>query len=201
MEPSRQGARLMFDPAAPYVRSLRHVTLDDVPSVGGKNASLGEMIRALEGKGVAVPDGFAVTADAFRATLEQAGLAESIYQALDRLDPSNVRELARVGRRIRDQVRAAPLPAAVADEVRRAYGALSAQYAEDATDVAVRSSATAEDLPTASFAGQHETFLNVRGVAALDAAIRSCFASLFTDRAIAYRTQLGFRHRDVALSV
>jgi len=191
----------MFDPAAPYVRSLRHVTLDDVPSVGGKNASLGEMIRALEGKGVAVPDGFAVTADAFRATLEQAGLAESIYQALDRLDPSNVRELARVGRRIRDQVRAAPLPAAVADEVRRAYGALSAQYAEDATDVAVRSSATAEDLPTASFAGQHETFLNVRGVAALDAAIRSCFASLFTDRAIAYRTQLGFRHRDVALSV
>ncbi len=187
--------------AAKYVARFRDITLDDLRRVGGKNASLGEMFRSLERKGVPVPDGFAITADAFRATLEQAGLTESVYQALDPLDPEDVRELARVGRRIREQVRAAPLPRAVAEQASAAYRALSQQYGEEATDVAVRSSATAEDLPSASFAGQHETFLNVRGPAALDAAIRSCFASLFTDRAIVYRTQHGFAHRDVALSV
>ncbi len=191
----------MTDAAAQYVVPFRDITLDDLPRVGGKNASLGEMLRSLECKGVPVPDGFAITADAFRATLERAGLAESVFALLDRLNHHNVRELARVGRRIREQVRAAPLPAAVAEQVNAAYRVLSQQYGEDATDVAVRSSATAEDLPSASFAGQHETFLNVRGAAALDAAIRSCFASLFTDRAIVYRTEHGFAHRDVALSV
>ncbi|HEX9704261.1 MAG TPA: phosphoenolpyruvate synthase [Gemmatimonadales bacterium] len=191
----------MADAATQYVIPLRCVTLDDVPRVGGKNASLGEMLRSLEGKGVPVPDGFAITADAFRATLEQAGLARRIFEPLDRLDPADLRELARVARRIREQVRAAVLPAALAEQVNAAYRTLSQQYGDEATDVAVRSSATAEDLPSASFAGQHETFLNVRGPAALDAAIRSCFASLFTDRAIVYRTQHGFAHRDVALSV
>jgi pyruvate,water dikinase len=187
--------------AATYVVPFRDITLADLRTVGGKNASLGEMVRALQPKGVAVPDGFAITADAFRLTLAQGGLAERVFEALDRLDPSHLRDLARVGRRIREQVRAAPLPVAVAEQVVAAYRALSEQYGDDATDVAVRSSATAEDLPSASFAGQHESFLNVRGLAALEAAIRSCFASLFTDRAIVYRTQHGFAHRDVALSV
>jgi pyruvate,water dikinase len=191
----------MADAAQHYVIPFRGLTLDDVPRVGGKNASLGEMLRSLERKGVPVPDGFAITADAFRATLEQAGIAGRIFEALDGLDPGDLRELARVARRIREQVRAAALPAAVTEQVKAAYNTLSQQYGDEATDVAVRSSATAEDLPSASFAGQHETFLNVRGPAALDTAIRSCFASLFTDRAIVYRTQHGFAHRDVALSV
>ena len=191
----------MRDAAAKYVARFRDITLEDLPRVGGKNASLGEMLGSLERMGVPVPDGFAITADAFRATLENAGLADSIFQALDQLDPGDLRELARVGRRIREQVRAAPLPEAVAEQASAAYRVLSRQYGEEATDVAVRSSATAEDLPSASFAGQHETYLNVRGAAALDVAIRSCFASLFTDRAIVYRAQHGFAHRDVALSV
>jgi pyruvate, water dikinase len=191
----------MRDASPKYVVALRDVTLADVPSVGGKNASLGEMLSALEAKGVAVPNGFALTADAFRATLGEAGITEEIYAALDRLDPRDVRELAHVAEKIRERVRAAPLPQAIAEQVRAAYRTLSRQYGEDATDVAVRSSGTAEDLPSASFAGQHETYLNVRGEAALDAAIRACFASLFTDRAIVYRTEHGFAHRDVALSV
>jgi len=191
----------MTETVRSYVVPLREVTLADVPRVGGKNASLGEMLRALEPKGVAVPDGFAITADAFRLTLREGGAADEIYAALDRLDLRNVHDLARVGARIRERVGAVPLPAVVAEQVHAAYRTLSRQYGEEATDVAVRSSATAEDLPSASFAGQHETFLNVTGGAALDAAIRSCFASLFTDRAIVYRAEHGFAHRDVALSV
>jgi len=191
----------MTETSRSYVVPFRDVSLADVPSVGGKNASLGEMLRSLERKGVAVPDGFAITADAFRLTLREGGIADEIYAALDRLDPQNVRDLAHVGARIRERVRAAPLPAVVAEQVHAAYRALSRQYGDEATDVAVRSSATAEDLPSASFAGQHETFLNVVGLGALDAAIRSCFASLFTDRAIVYRARHGFAHRDVALSV
>ncbi|MBI4499722.1 MAG: phosphoenolpyruvate synthase [Gemmatimonadetes bacterium] len=188
-------------PALKYVLALRDVRLDDVPVVGGKNASLGEMLRALEPRGVAVPDGFALTAEAFRLTLREAGLTEHVYAALDRLDPADVSQLAAVAGRIREQVRAAPLPAPIAEQVDAAYRALSRQYGEEFTDVAVRSSATAEDLPRASFAGQHESFLNVRGPEALDQATRSCFASLFTDRAISYRAAQGFAHRDVALSV
>ena len=191
----------MTDAPRNMVLPLRSVTLADVAQVGGKNASLGELLRSLEPKGVAVPDGFAITADAFRATLALAGLVDEIYGALDRLDVSDLHALARVGERVRERVREAPLPEAIAREVGAAYRALSRRYGEEATDVAVRSSATAEDLPTASFAGQHETFLNVRGAAALDIAIRSCFASLFTDRAIVYRAEHGFAHRDVALSV
>jgi pyruvate,water dikinase len=191
----------MSHAARRFVVPFRDVTLADVPSVGGKNASLGEMLRSLEPKGVPVPNGFAITAEAFRLALREGGVTDEVYAALDRLDPGNVRELAHVGARIRERVRAVPLPPAIAREVHDAYRALSQQYGEDATDVAVRSSATAEDLPSASFAGQHETYLNVQGVAALDAAIRSCFASLFTDRAIVYRAGHGFAHRDVALSV
>jgi pyruvate,water dikinase len=184
-----------------FVIPFAELTLADVPRVGGKNASLGEMFRYLVPLGVRVPDGFAVTAEAFLRHLEDAGLAAQIYPALSRLDVRDVESLAREGSRVRELIRAAPLPDAIAEQVRAAYRELSACYAEASTDVAVRSSATAEDLPTASFAGQQETYLNVRGEAALLDAVRNCMASLFTDRAIVYRTERGFAHENVALSV
>lgn len=176
------------------------LNMEDVPRVGGKNASLGEMLKALSKEGVAVPDGFAVTADAYRLHLERAGIAEQIFSMLDALDVEDVDALAKTGAKIRKLIQAAPLPEEVAAEVRREYTALSAKYDEDETDVAVRSSATAEDLPSASFAGQQETYLNVRGIDDLLHAVRDCMASLFTDRAIVYRVEHGFAHRDVALS-
>ena len=128
----------MSEPAPRYVVSYRDISLADLPRVGGKNASLGEMVCSLEPHGVAVPNGFAVTADAFRTTLSQAGLEEEIYGALDRLDTGNLRELAQVGERIRERVRAAPLPGVVVEQVNAAYDALSQQYGQHATDVAVR---------------------------------------------------------------
>ncbi|MHC4808741.1 MAG: phosphoenolpyruvate synthase [Planctomycetota bacterium] len=193
----------------PLLLPFAEISQDDVPVVGGKNASLGEMIRELGGRGVRVPDGFAVTAAAFRRHLEQAGLTESINRELEALDHRDTRELARVAADIRRRVREAPLPEDVAAAIREAYAALSAaagDAAEPATEdeglhVAVRSSATAEDLPTASFAGQQETYLHIRGFRGLDAAVRACMASLYTDRAIVYRAEYGFAHRDVALSV
>jgi pyruvate,water dikinase len=188
-------------PSPRYVLPFADVTLDALPQVGGKNASLGELIRALTPRGIRVPQGFALTADAFRLHLAEAGLDRSIYAELDGLDLTDLAALARVARGIRERVAAAPLPRPVADQLARAYAELSAECGESATDVAVRSSATAEDLPGASFAGQQETFLNVRGLAALDQSVRACLASLFTDRAIVYRVQNGFAHRDVALSV
>lgn len=184
-----------------FVLPFSQVGLDAIAEVGGKNASLGEMIAGLAPAGVRVPDGFALTADAFRLHLAEAGLDRSIYDELDRLDLRDIATLAGVARSIRERVSSAPLPAAVSAELDAAYRTLSASYGEEATDVAVRSSATAEDLPSASFAGQQETYLNVRGRDALDHAVRLCLASLFTDRAIVYRVQNGFRHRDVALSV
>ncbi len=184
-----------------YVLAFRDIDLDALPRVGGKNASLGEMLQRLTPLGVRVPDGFALTADAFRLHMREAGIEAEVYAALDRLDPRDVDALARTGREVREKVRGAPLPRIVEDEVRVAYAALSAESGEDATDVAVRSSATAEDLPTASFAGQQETYLNVRGAASLNEAIRDCMASLFTDRAIVYRVGARLSHRDVALSV
>ncbi len=183
------------------VLAFREIDLSSLPRTGGKNASLGEMIRALEPRGIRIPDGFAVTADAYRLHLEESGLAEEIYPVLDRLDPTDVEALAETGHRVRDRIRSAPLPESLLEAVDRAYAELSARYGEQETDVAVRSSATAEDLPTASFAGQQETYLNVRGKAALHGAIRDCMASLFTNRAIVYRTERGFAHRDVAISV
>ncbi len=184
-----------------FVLPLRDTGLEDVALVGGKNASLGEMLRDLGTEGVQVPDGFAVTAAAFRAHLERAGLAHDIYAALDALDVNDAAAVARVGADVRQRVFGAPLPPEISHQLQDAYLALSREYGESATDVAVRSSATAEDLPTASFAGQHESYLNVRGPAALDVAVRSCFASLFTDRAIGYRSHRGFAHREIALSV
>ncbi|MCL4214724.1 MAG: phosphoenolpyruvate synthase [Gemmatimonadales bacterium] len=185
----------------PFVLPFSGLSLDHLAQAGGKNASLGELIRILVPQGIRVPDGFVLTSAAFRRHLADAGLDVTIYEELDRLDVDDVAALAATGRGIRERIAAAPLPRAVAEELASAYHALSRQYGEEATDVAVRSSATAEDLPTASFAGQQETFLNVRGIAALDEAARRCLASLFTDRAIAYRAHHGFEHRDVALSV
>lgn len=187
-----------------YVIPLGELTIADVPRVGGKNASLGEMIRELAPLGVRVPPGFAVTADAFRLHLATARLTEWIYYALDRLDISDTAALSELAAQIRAKVAAAALPAPVREQLIDAYNELC--RAESASppcelDVAVRSSATAEDLPTASFAGQQETYLNIRGVEALDAAVRACMASLFTDRAIVYRAKNGFAHRTVALSV
>ncbi|MFZ5481147.1 MAG: phosphoenolpyruvate synthase [Myxococcota bacterium] len=172
------------------------LTLADVPRVGGKNASLGEMVRALVPRGVRVPDGFATTADAFRAFLARDGLADRIAAHVRDLDTRDVAALARAGYAVRAAILATPLPEDLARAVLDAYHALG-----DDLDVAVRSSATAEDLPDASFAGQQETFLNVRGDAMLLDAVRRCFASLYTDRAISYRVDKGFAHDVVALSV
>ena len=187
--------------AVRLVIPFRDVDLSTLPEVGGKNASLGELLRSLEPAGVRVPDGFAITAEAFRRHLAQGGAAEAIYAALDGLDVRDVAALGQVGAFARERIRALPLPADVREQLLRAYEQLSRQYDEAATDVAVRSSATAEDLPSASFAGQQESYLNVRGAEALLEAVRDCMASLFTDRAIVYRAERGFRHRDVALSV
>jgi pyruvate,water dikinase len=191
------------EPAADrrYVRPFSELTLESVPEVGGKNASLGELLASLRPEGVVVPDGFALTAAAFRLHLAEAGLDRSIYAELDQVDPADLAALTATARSIRERISTAPLPAVVRAGLAEAYRTLSRAYGEEATDVAVRSSATAEDLPTASFAGQQETYLNVVGLPALDAAVRACMASLFTERAIVYRREHGYAHRDVALSV
>jgi len=181
--------------------SLEDVTLDSLADVGGKNASLGEMIRTLGGAGVRVPEGFALTTDAFQLHLREVDATGEIFRRLDQLDITDVDALAATGREIRRRIASSPLPAPLVERVQAAYAALSQRYGEDATDVAVRSSATAEDLPTASFAGQQETFLNVCGWHELDLAIRACMASLFTDRAIVYRRDQGIPDRNVGLSV
>jgi len=185
---------------AKYVRRFEEIGIEDVPLVGGKNASLGEMYCALRSEGVRVPNGFAVTADAYRATLDQAGAWDPLQQCLGGLDPADIGDLARRAREAREIVYGAPLPPEIQDEILAAYRDLEEEYGA-ALSVAVRSSATAEDLPGASFAGQHETFLNVRGDHSLLDACRRCFASLFTDRAVHYRIDQGFDHFKVALSV
>ena len=171
--------------------------MNDVPRVGGKNASLGEMIGALAHADVRVPNGFATTADAYREFLAQDGLDRRIAERLARLDVDDVAELARAGAQIRDWIRAAPLSEVLRSEVETAYRQLG--EGRDVS-VAVRSSATAEDLPDASFAGQQETYLNIRGLEHVIEAIHEVFASLFNDRAIAYRVHKGFDHSQVALS-
>jgi pyruvate,water dikinase len=191
----------MTSPSTPLVLPFEEIGLDDLAHVGGKNASLGEMTGHLAGTGVRVPPGFAVTARAFREHLGQEGTSAWVYATLKQLDVRDVAALARAGKAIRERVASLPLPLAVAAAARAAYDRLSRAHGVEEPDVAVRSSATAEDLPTASFAGQHETYLNIRGWPALDHAIRACFASLFTDRAIVYRSEHGFAHEQVALSV
>ncbi len=183
-----------------YIRWFSDLTLDDVPLVGGKNASLGEMYTGLKGAGINVPDGFAITASAYRDLLENAGTREPLATLLDGLDPDDAADLARRGRRARDIILSAPLPEQLRTEILEAFHRLIDEYGPD-TSVAVRSSATAEDLPTASFAGQQETFLNIASDESLINACRQCFASLYTDRAIHYRLDQGFDHTRVALSI
>ena len=185
---------------ANYIRWFSELGADDVPTVGGKTASLGEMYRALAPAGVRVPNGFAVTAEAYRRTLELADALPRLKEALAGLDIKDVDELGRRAQRAREIIYASALPDDVVREIRAAYAQLRAEYGSEMT-VAVRSSATAEDLPTASFAGQHETFLNVSSEARLLDCVHLCFASLFKDRAIAYRVDNGFDHFKILQSV
>src|SRR5256885_1262024 len=190
-----QGASMRF------VRWFSEVGLSDVDLVGGKNASLGEMIRELAPLGIRVPDGFAVTAEAYREFLRAAELERPGHDLLSGLVPEDVSGLVERGGRFRKPTRASDLRDGFAEGAGGASAALSARYQVPAADGAVRSSATAEDLPGASFAGQQDTYLNIRGEQAVLDAIRRCFASLFTARAISYRIDMGFDHLQVALSV
>ncbi|HUY29624.1 MAG TPA: phosphoenolpyruvate synthase [Acidimicrobiales bacterium] len=183
-----------------YVLMFDEFGIGDVPVVGGKNASLGEMYRTLAADGVRVPDGFATTADAYRHMLDAAGVWDELRDALGAIDPTDVASLARGGKRARELVYGAGLPKDFAAEILAGYRRLQQEYGEDVS-LAVRSSATAEDLPTASFAGQQDTYLNVKGDESLLDACRRCYASLFTDRAIHYRVDQGFDHMKVALSI
>ncbi|MGZ8201242.1 MAG: phosphoenolpyruvate synthase [Methylosarcina sp.] len=183
-----------------FIRWFKELTIEDIPLVGGKNASLGEMYRELTPQGIPIPNGFAITAEAYRHMLDQAETWEPLHQALDDLDPDNVADLAKRARRARDIIYAAPLPDDLERQILAAYADLQRQYGDELS-VAVRSSATAEDLPTASFAGQQDTYLNISGEKPLLDACKRCFASLFTDRAIHYRIDQGFDHFKLALSV
>ncbi|MGV8169338.1 MAG: phosphoenolpyruvate synthase [Candidatus Nanoarchaeia archaeon] len=174
--------------------------IEDVPLVGGKNASLGEMYRLLVPKGVKIPNGFALTATAYRHFLESNHLMDKIKDTLKDLNTSDMDNLAEKGRKVRDLILSAEFPPDLHDAILEGYKHISIQYGPN-TDVAVRSSATAEDLPDASFAGQQETYLNIKGQAMLLEACKKCFASLFTNRAISYRQDKGFDHFSIALSV
>lgn len=180
-----------------YLLPFEELGMHDVERVGGKNASIGEMIGNLARLGVRVPGGFATTADAYREFLAQSGLAARITAALANLDVDDIAKLTDTGAQIREWILSTPFPPALEQAVVAAWEAMGG----DAIAVAVRSSATAEDLPEASFAGQQETFLNVRGREALLHCMREVYASLFNDRAIAYRVHQGFEHSLVALSV
>ncbi|TMO69200.1 phosphoenolpyruvate synthase [Pseudoalteromonas aurantia] len=182
-----------------YVLWYQELGMQDVPRVGGKNASLGEMISNLSNAGVQVPGGFATTADAFNEFLEQSGLNEKIHTILDTLDVDDVNTLAKVGSEIRQWIIDTPFQPELNKAIHDAYNTLHGETNSDVS-FAVRSSATAEDMPDASFAGQQETFLNVRGIDAVMVAIKHVFASLFNDRAISYRVHQGYDHRGVALS-
>jgi pyruvate,water dikinase len=182
-----------------YVLWYQELGMQDVPRVGGKNASLGEMISNLANAGVQVPGGFATTAEAFNEFLEQSGLNEKIHKILDTLDVDDVNTLAKVGADIRQWIIDTPFQPELDKAIRDAYNTLHGDASADVS-FAVRSSATAEDMPDASFAGQQETFLNVRGIDAVMVAIKHVFASLFNDRAISYRVHQGYDHRGVALS-
>ncbi|MBS1662768.1 MAG: phosphoenolpyruvate synthase [Bacteroidetes bacterium] len=184
-----------------YILPLREVGLSDIAIAGGKNASLGEMITNLHEMGIRIPDGFVITVHAYREFIEFGRLEEEIRRLVSEIDFESVESLRRAGLRIRQLIRNSKFPPALSGAIIEAYRELSAQYDQLDTDVAVRSSATAEDLPDASFAGQQETYLNVRGPAALMDSVRNCFASLFTDRAISYRENFKFDHFEVGLSV
>ena len=179
---------------------LDQLRMDDLAHVGGKNASLGEMIGNLANLGVSVPGGFATTSEAFKAFVAHNQLSERIFARLQALNVDDVHALMRVGAEIRGWVHDGAFPAAMESDVRAAYAELATRTGVELPAVAVRSSATAEDLPDASFAGQQETFLNVTGIDQVLAKIKEVFASLYNDRAISYRVHHGFKHEDVFLS-
>ncbi|MFU8796573.1 MAG: phosphoenolpyruvate synthase [Dehalococcoidia bacterium] len=183
-----------------YVKWFEDIGAQDVGLVGGKNASLGEMIRTLREKGVNVPLGFAITAEAYKHLLEKAGINQQIEDTLADLDTHDMKNLYKRGEKVRELIRNAPCPEDLEAEIRASYREMEKRYGRS-VDVAVRSSATAEDLPTASFAGQQMTYLNVRGEEELMERVMECFASLFTNRAISYRVDRGFDHLGVFLSV
>jgi len=186
--------------SAAYTLDFEQISLADVPRVGGKNASLGELYRSLKPKGIGVTDGFAVTADAYRELLGVGQLAEKLKEILSGVDWKEVDLLAKAGHSARAALMATPIPESITSAILAAYDRLASRLGRE-PELAVRSSATAEDLPEASFAGQQESYLNVRGKDALLRAVHSCFASLFTDRAISYRAERGYDHLQVALSV
>jgi pyruvate, water dikinase len=184
-----------------YILNLREVGLDDIDIAGGKNASLGEMINNLTSLGIRIPGGFVITVQAYHTFIEVNNLDKEIRRLIEAIDFDSVESLRRAGLQIRQLIRNSKFPPALSVTIIEQYRALSAEYDQIDTDVAVRSSATAEDLPDASFAGQQETYLNVRGPAALMDAVRNCFASLFTDRAISYRHGFKYDHFQIGLSV
>ena len=199
---ARQDSRKakLARPDARLVIRMEDAGIDDVALVGGKNASLGEMLRELGRKGIRVPSGFVVTAEAYRFFIREAGLEDFIRSSLGSLEHGDLRQLESVGKEVRARIRSAAMPAELEKEILAGYRVMEKKYGVN-IDVAVRSSATAEDLPDASFAGEHDTYLGVRGKHEVIRSIKSCFASLFTARAINYRLDKGFDHFSVALSV
>ncbi|MFA6187822.1 MAG: pyruvate, water dikinase [Sulfuricurvum sp.] len=185
----------------PFVRFFDQISNNDVTLVGGKNASLGEMYRNLSEQGIHVPFGFATTAEAYRTFLTETGIKTPLMQLLDTLNADDVDSLRDVGQKIRDLIVKTPLPTSLSQAILNAYSTLCTHYNLPIIDVAIRSSATAEDLPNASFAGQQESFLNISGDARLLEHVRKCYASLFTDRAISYRHHNGFDHMSISLCV
>ena len=183
-----------------FILWFNELRIEDVPLVGGKNASLGEMYRNLTKKGVKIPNGFAITAYAYNYLLEKCGIKDEIKRSLEGLNTSSMKNLAEKGRKAREIILKTEFPKEIKDAIADSYKKLCRQYGQN-TDVAVRSSATAEDLPDASFAGQQETYLNIRGERALLDACKKCFASLFTNRAISYRVDKHFDHFKIALSI
>ena len=184
-----------------YIKFFKELNNKDVPLVGGKNASIGEMFQELMPVGIKVPNGFAITSEAYWYLLDSGGIKEKIIDLLKDVDVTEIDVLKTRSKKIRELIFGTPFPANLRDEIFEAYRILSAEYGMKEADVAVRSSATAEDLPDASFAGQQDTYLSIKGQTELIHYIKSCFASLFTDRAVSYRASRGFDHFKVALSV
>lgn len=184
-----------------FIVELSQVGIDDIETVGGKNASLGEMIQNLSSLGINIPNGFVVTVAAYREFLRYNNLESTIRHIINSIDHQNIESLRRGGQQVRLLLQNGRFPKEMSELIIKAYEKLSSDYHQEFTDVAVRSSATAEDLPDASFAGQQETFLNVRGPATLMDAVRNCIASIFTDRAISYRQGFGYDHFTVGLSI
>lgn len=184
-----------------YLTNLEEVNLSDIDNVGGKNASLGEMLQHLSPLGIQIPTGFVITVAAYKEFIRYNDLDKAIREIINSINFDDIESLRRGGLQARQLLKNAKFPRELSEEIINKYYELSKKYDQDITDVAVRSSATAEDLPDASFAGQQETYLNVRGPAPLMNAVRNCFASIFTDRAISYRQSFGYDHFSIGLSV